>query len=78
MARVLKTAIWPVPPAVRSLLKVSRSAAVASVPLPQHVHWEHGQERLAIFLQAETQIANHNLKFDEENQECPVEVEGPE
>ncbi len=40
--------------------------------------WEHGQERLAIFLQAETQIANHNLKFDEENQECPVEVEGPE
>ena len=31
-----------------------------------------------MFLQAETQIANHNLKFDEENQECPVEVEGPE
>ncbi len=26
------------------------ASAVASVPLPQHVHWEHGQERFAMFL----------------------------
>ncbi len=39
----------------------------ASVPRPQHAHWDHGHECVATFLNTETEFASHNWKFYEDN-----------